>query len=176
MTEIGKEYGTALFMLACENNRQEEYAAALDELKKVFEENPEYMMFLASRSIPMSERLEAVEKAFAGNMPEEVVSYVQLLCEKGRISFFDESAEEYKHLLDESMKVSKAKITSATELSEDEKEALGNKLEKMSGNSVVMEYFIDESLIGGVVVEIDGKVLDGSVRSRLRDIKDVING
>ena len=176
MTEIGKEYGTALFMLACEKNSQEEYAKALDELRNVFEENPEYMVFLASRSIPMSERLAAVEKAFSGKLPEDVVSYVQLLCEKGRISFFDESAEEYKHLLDESMKVSKARITSAAELLDEEKEALKNKLEKMSGTSVVMEYFIDESLIGGVVAEIDGKVLDGSLRRRLRDIKDVING
>ena len=176
MTEIGKEYGTALFMLACEQDKKEEYAAALDELKRDFDENPDYIVFLSSLSIPLSERLGAIEKAFSGKIPEDVVSYVQLLCEKGRISFFYESAEEYGKLLDESMKVSKAKVVSAAELSEEEKKALKEKLENMNKTSVEMEYSVDEALIGGIIVEIDGKVMDGSLRSRLRDIKDVING
>lgn len=176
MTEISKEYGTALFMLACEKNTQEEYAVALDELMSVFEENPDYGAFLASLSIPVSEKLDAVEKAFSGRIPEDVVSYVQLLCEKGRIKHFADSVTEYKRLLDESKKVSKAKVTSATQLLESEKEALVEKLEKISGCVVETEYAVDESLIGGIVVEIDGRVIDGSVRSRLRDIKDVING
>lgn len=176
MTAIAKEYGTALFMLACEKNKQEEYAAALDELKSAFDDNPDYILFLTSLSIPLSERLEAIEKAFAGRLPEDVVSYMQLLCEKGRIGFFYEAAEEYRKLLDESMRVSKAKITSAAELSEEEKAALVKKLEDMNKTSVEAEYFVDESLIGGVVAEIDGKVMDGSLRSRLRDIKEVING
>ena len=176
MTETSKEYGTALFMLACEKKRQDEYAMALDKLICAFAENPEYIDFLASLSIPVSEKLEAVEKAFSGVVPEDVLSYVQLLCEKGRVRGFNDSAEEYKRLLDESKRVSKAKVTSAAELLESEKEALKDKLEKISKTSVELEYFVDEALIGGVVVEIDGKIIDGSLRSRLHDIKEVING
>ena len=98
------------------------------------------------------------------------------MCEKGRIKHFSDSVKEYKRLLDESKKVSKAKVTSATELLENQKEALKHKLEKISNTAVEMEYFIDESIIGGVVAEIDGKIMDGSLRSRLHDMKDVISG
>jgi len=175
MTEISKEYGAALFMLACEKDMKEEYGEALETLKRSFEENPEYLSFLASLSIPLSERLNAVEQAFSGKIPEDVVSYLQLLCEKGRISCFYDSAEEYKNLLDESKRISNAKITSAVELTDEEKEKLKNKLEAMTRSAVSMEYFIDESLLGGLIAEIDGKVLDGSLRTRLHDIKEVIN-
>ncbi|MBE7012093.1 MAG: ATP synthase F1 subunit delta [Ruminococcaceae bacterium] len=176
MTEISKEYGTALFMLACEKNSREDYALGIERLKDAFEENPEYLDFLASLSIPASEKIAAIERAFSGIVPEDVVSYVKLLCERGRIRCFIDSATEYKRLLDESKRVSVAKVTSATELLEKEKVALKNKLEKISKTSVEMEYLIDKSLIGGVIVELDGKIIDGSLRSRLQDIKEVING
>lgn len=176
MTEISKEYGTAMFMLACEKNLKEEYASALEEINIAFEENPEYPIFLASLSIPLSEKLNAIEEVFSEKVPTDVVSYVQLLCEKGRIKFFGDSVKEYRKLFDESKRVSKAKVISATELLENEKEALKKKLEKVNNTSVEMEYFVDESLIGGVVVEIDGRIMDGSLRSRLHDIKEVISG
>ena len=45
----------------------------------------------------------------------------------------------------------------------------------MSGGDVNMEYVVDSSIMGGVIVELDGKIMDGSLRHRLREVKDVIN-
>ncbi len=175
MAQISKEYGAALFMLACERDSKSEYGKALENVKSVFEQNPAYIEFLASPGIAKSERLEAVESAFGGNFPEDVVSFLQLLIEKGRMSCFFEAQEEYQNLLDASEHIQTAKISSAVELTADEKDALKKKLEAMSKNMVNMEYFIDESLLGGVVVEIDGRIIDGSLRKSLSDIKEVIN-
>jgi len=175
MTEISKEYGTALFMLACETDSKKEFGASLEAVAQAFRENPGYMEFLASPSIPKSERLAAIGEAFGGSCPQEIVSYVQLLCEKGRISCFFESAEEYMSLLDASEHVQTAKVTSAVELTADEKEALKKKLEELNKCTINMEYFIDESLLGGIIVETDGRIIDGSLRKSLRDIKEVIN-
>ena len=66
-------------------------------------------------------------------------------------------------------------MTSALELTEEEKTKLSSGLEKRFRSTVEAEYVIDESLIGGILIEADGKVIDGSVRTRLRDIKDVMN-
>ncbi len=175
MNDIGKEYGTALFMLACEENSQEEYAKALKTITGVFYDNPEYMDFLASHGISLSERLKAIETAFGDHVPSQVLSCVQLMCEKGRIENFFEAAEEYKALFDASKHISVAKVTSAVELTDDEKTGLYNKLKAMSGGEVATDYFVDESLIGGLIVELDGKIMDGSLRNRLREVKDVIN-
>ena len=175
MTEVSKEYGTALFMLACENNKKSEYAKGLSVIEEAFRENPEYPEFLSSPSIPLSERISAVDSAFSDSLPEEVVSYLKLLCEKSRINCFSESVEEYNALLTASEKITNAKIISALELNEEEKKKITEKLEKMLNSAVEAEYEIDGSIIGGVIIEADGKVFDGSIRSRLRDVKDVMN-
>ena len=175
MTETSKEYGTALFMLACENNKKDEYANGLSILVNTFKENPQYLEFLASPGISLAERLEALDSAFSDILETEVMSYIKLLCEKGRISSFFESCEQYNALLEESRRVTKVTVTCAVALTEEEKEKLVKNLENKFKSTVDAEYIIDESLIGGILVEADGKVLDGSVRTRLRDIKDVMN-
>lgn len=174
MTEISKEYGTALFMLACEKNAKKEYAEALATLQKVFTENPDYLPFLASPAVTLGERLSAIDKAFA-SLPEDMVSYVKLLCEKGRISCFFESAEVFYSLLQVSEEKLTAKVTSAVVLTDEEQSALITKLEALCHKDVTLECYIDETLLGGLLVEIEGKVLDGTLKSRLRDMKEVMN-
>ena len=175
MNDVSKEYGAALFMLACEENAKDEYGAALELLKSHFEQNPDYTEFLASPGIPLGERLSAIEAAFADAIPVNVLSYIQLMCEKGRIENFFEAANEYKALLDASKHISTAKVTSAVELNDDEKTKLHNRLKAMSGGDVNMEYSVDSSLLGGLIVELDDKIMDGSLRNKLREVKDVIN-
>lgn len=174
MTEISNEYGTALFMLACETKQKREFANGLNTIRKVFGETPEYEAFLASPGIPLEERLSAVEAAFVGSVPESVLHYLQLLCEKGRISCFLESVEVYHTLLAASEHISHATVTSAVELTESEKNKLKHKLEAMTKGQVMIHYVIDPSLLGGLIVEVDGKVMDGSLRHRLSEVKEVM--
>ena len=56
----------------------------------------------------------------------------------------------------------------------DEKSSLEEKLEKKSGHKVMMEYVVDESILGGLIVEMDGKIIDTSLKKHLKDVKDVI--
>lgn len=174
MTEISKEYGTALFMLACESGRQKEYGEALTLIASVFDENPEYTELLASPGVSMEERLAAIDGAFS-SLPEEVLSYLKLLCERGRIRGFAAAKEEYEQLLAASQHISHAKVISAVSLTEAEQAALGKKLESICHSAVAMEFSMDPSLIGGVIVEVDGRILDGSVRHHLNEVKDVIS-
>ena len=175
MTEIAKEYGSALFMLACEENEKQNYAKALGTCKHAFLEHPEYIELLSSPSIPLKERLSVIENAFSGVIPEHVLSYLQLLCEKGRMPYFMESVEEYQQLLDASERIVNAKVSSAVELTEEEKKKLISKLELMEKGKVRAEYFVDATLLGGLIVEVDGKVMDGSLRHRLHEVKEVMN-
>lgn len=175
MTEISKEYGAALFLLACEEDRKEAYGEALDTVLSVFSDCPQYSELLSSPGISLGERLAALDAAFAGAVPEQILSYLKLLCEKGRISCLTESIEEYRALLDAFSHTSKARITSAVPLSEEEKEKLLSRLSRLCGGTVQGEYAVDAAILGGLVIEVDGKVLDGSLRYRLQEIKGVMN-
>ena len=65
MAEIAKEYGTALFMLACDENEKKGYAEALEAVKNIFAEYPQYAELLSSPSIPLRERLSVIEQTFS---------------------------------------------------------------------------------------------------------------
>lgn len=175
MSEITSEYAKALFMLASEKECTEEYKNALETVDEVFKENPAYVDFLYTFAIPLEERLAALEKAFSLVLPRDVLSFLKILCEKKHITEFSECAQYYYTLYNKVDKISNVKVTSAIELTDSEKEQLKEKLEKSGNKTVVIDYVVDESIIGGLIVEADGKIIDSSIKKHLKDIKDVIN-
>lgn len=175
MAQVIKEYAMALFSLAQETDAVNEISEALDTVSAVMKENPEYTDFLASPNIPKSERAAAIEQAFSGSVPEHVVSFLSILCDRGRIRNLSECISEYRQLCDAANRISVAEISSAVELTENEKSALTKKLEKLCGNSVVLNCTVDPSLIGGMVVSVDGRIIDGSIRHRLHELKEVMH-
>ena len=83
---VAKEYSEALFILACEEKKEKEY---LDELKlteSLISENPEYMLLLSSPNVQTEEKLSVLENTFSNHLSESVMSFLLLLCEKGRIT------------------------------------------------------------------------------------------
>lgn len=174
MSEISNEYAKALFMLATEKECREEYKDALETVVGVFDENPVYMDLLSTFAIPIDERLNALEEAFSNAIPRDVLSFLKILCEKKHITEFYDCVKFYCELYNEIDMVSNAKVTSAVELTEDEKKALLEKLEKKSGKKIIVEYVVDKSIIGGLIVETDGKIIDSSIKKHLKDMKDVI--
>jgi len=165
----------ALFSLAAESHEEAAWGDALRIAAEVFEEEPDYLSLLSAPDIPRKEREEIVEKAFSA-LPVPVVSFLKLLSVTGHIRLFPECLEEYTALLSNLERVTSARVRSAVRLTDDEKKRLQEKLEKISGRKVTLILETDPSLIGGLVVEMDGKIIDGSIRSRLLDVKGVIGG
>ena len=175
MNGISTEYAVALFSLALEDNKAKEYGAAIESIGEIFREEPDYLELLSSPAIGVSERLSAIEAAFTGKYPENIVNFLMLLCEKGRRRVVGEIAEEYARLLSEHERVSDAVVTSAYPLDDAECEKLRAKLRSMLGHEVNITNVTDKSVIGGLVIEVDGKLIDGSIRGRLAGIKEVIS-
>lgn len=174
MTEIIREYAEAVYEIACEENSKREYAQVLQMLADTFSENPEYVEFLICPGIPLSERLKAVEEAFAGRVPEYILMFIQLLCEKGRIQLFSQCVAEYIKLVDDSENIAVARVTSAVKLTQPETDGIRLKLEKLIGKKIVMECITDPAIMGGVIIETEGRIIDGSLRRSLREVKEVI--
>lgn len=169
-----KEYAQALYTLSCEENIKEKVAEEIACVGKIFRENPDYLKLLSSPSVEMETRLALLESAFKEAVHEYVLSFLKLLCEKGHIGFYTECALEFKKLVDFSNKISKVKVTSAVELTKDEKAALLQKLEAKCGRTVELECSVDSSLLGGMVIVQDGRITDASLKRRLSEMKDVM--
>ena len=174
MTEISKEYAAAIFELSKEKSAEKDFLDALSLVESELAAEPEYSLLLSSPNIPIRERQHLIEQAFADKIPEYVLSFTELLLENGHMQSFSECVNEYEKMYKALSSVSSAHVVSAIELSNEEKTALIEKLEKLTGNTVAAEYEINESIIGGVIVNIDDKVIDGSIRHRLQEVKEVI--
>ena len=152
MSEIEKEYAKALFMIALESEMVTEYEKALDFIVDVFHETPMYMEFLINPGIALRDRLDAVDDAFSKIIPKDVISFLKLLCKKGNIRKFYDCTTQYKRLTDMFLNTSKAKIISAIELTIEEKKTIVEKLKKISGHTVIAEYIVDKSILGGIII------------------------
>ena len=174
MTEQSKAYAEALYALAAETGEEKACLDGLTLVLEVLADNPAYTELLASPAIPMAERNAVLEEAFGGRVPEQVLSFVGVLCAHGAVRSLPDCGAEYRRLYEAAVSLSTATVTSAVPLTEEQKALLRQKLEKISGRTVILACAVDESLLGGVTVQLDGKVLDGSLRRRLHDVKEVM--
>ena len=175
MTEMSKSYADALFSLALETNTVFETLMTLKAMRDGLYGTEGALDLLASSSIPMDERCAVLEKAFGDVQPEHVMSFVGVLVQHGHIRELNDCVEAYTALHDEHARLSTAYVTSAVELTEGEKAKLIEKLSQKLGRTIHLECAVDPSLLGGLVVQIDGKVIDGSLKHRLHEIKEVMN-
>lgn len=175
MTATGNNYAEALFMLAREENLVDDFYEGLKTAKGIFDENPEYLQFLSTPSILKSERTAALSQAFSGKINEHVLSFLQLLCEHGKAESFNECVAEYERLREWAAGAVEAVAKTAVELTNEQKAQLIAALEKRTGKSVTLKTVIDKSLLGGIAVEIDGEILDGSVKLNLKRAREVIS-
>jgi F-type H+-transporting ATPase subunit delta len=174
MSDRNKEYAEALFALAAETKQEKAYLEALQVVGDALTAEPDYVDLLAAPSVPVSERTALLEQAFGDVVPEQVLSFLQIVCAHGQIRTLPDCIEEYHRLYQAAVAMSTAYVTSAVALTDDQKARLGEKLAAKFGRRIDLVCTVDEHLLGGITVRLDGVVLDGSLRRRLQAVKDVI--
>ena len=174
MTEMSKAYADALYSLAMDCGTEEETLEGLRMVLKHLREVPGAMDLLASPSIPKEERAAVLDQAFVG-LQEPAMGFLHVLTGKGHIRQLEECIKAYAELHDSARKLATAVVKSAVELTEEEKNTLKSKLEQKLGRTIRLECSMDPSLLGGLVVQVDGRIIDGSLKHRLHEIKEVMN-
>ena len=174
MNETGREYASAIFEIALEEDIRNEIYDSLALVKRVFRRERNYIDFLMSPAIPSSERVEALQQSFGGQINDHVLGLLTVMTLKGHIRYIFDCIEAFRVLYRESTAKSDAYVTSAVELTDEEKDKLKATLTKRSGHKVYMRYKIDPKLMGGLIVEMDNYRYDGSLRHKLKEIKEVM--
>ena len=175
MTDMSKSYADALFSLALESDTLDKTLAELTELRDGIMNTPDALELLASPSIPKDERCAVLDRAFGDIQPEHVMGLVHVLVRHGHIRALDGCLKAYTQLYDSARKLSTAFVTSAVELPQAAKDELAEKLSRRLGRTIRLECAVDPALLGGLLVRVDGKVIDGSMKKQLHEIKEVMN-
>ena len=175
MTETSRSYADALFPLAVEAGSVRETLDALKIARDELYHTEGALDLLASPAIPKDERLAVIEKVFSDTLPQHVVSLVCVRCANGVIRELDDTVNAFAELHDAAMKLSTARVVSAVALSPVQQAELTAQLAKQLGRTIRLECEVDASIMGGMIVYVDGKVIDGSLRHKLQQIKEVMN-
>lgn len=126
---------------------------------------------LANPSIPLQTRLATAEATFGGLVGRQALNLIGLMLRRGRIEELPRLASEYRRLDDERQGITHATATSASSLTDDEVRALTQRLEHYTGGRIALDVEVDPSLLGGLVVRVGDRLIDGSVRSRLERLR-----
>ena len=175
MTEYARVYGGSLYDLAAEEQLTDAIKDELIQIKAIFRENPDYLKLLSEPSIKKEDRTKLIEEAFGGQAERYLVSFMKLLCERGIISELEGCCDEFVRRYNADHNIAEAVVTSAKALNNDQLTALKSKLEKVSGKNINIVQKVDESVLAGIKVELEGKQLDGTVTGRLADLSKKLN-
>ena len=171
MTKTAELYGGSLYDLAVEEKNSAAMMEELTGIQEIFKENPEYMRLLSEPSIPRAERLSLIDQAFDGQVHPYVNNFMKVLCREGLIRELTGCIAQFRSRFYKDQNIAEAVVTSAVPLNEKQISALLEKLEKMSGKTILLQQKVDAKVIGGLKVEVDGKQLDGTLENRISTVR-----
>jgi F-type H+-transporting ATPase subunit delta len=127
---------------------------------------------LANPSIPIDQRSAALTALLTDTVSPPVLNLIQLLLRRGRIDGLARVAGEFGRLDDRRQGLTHATVTSAAKLTPDELRELTQRLEQSTGGHVALDTQVDPSLLGGLIVRVGDRLIDGSVRGRLERLRN----
>tara|TARA_Y100001933_G_C18879171_1_gene513288 strand:+ start:380 stop:922 length:543 start_codon:yes stop_codon:yes gene_type:complete len=169
---VSTTYAQALFEVAMELDKLDQIKDELGFINESFKEHPEFYEVFRTPKINKEERKDIITKVFDGKVSSEVMNFMKILIDKRRGTAISGIYNEYVDMVDDHKGVVKAVVESAIPLTDEEQKALTEKLAKVTGQEIHLSSVVNPEVIGGIVVKIGDKVIDGSVKSRLNIMKD----
>jgi F-type H+-transporting ATPase subunit delta len=169
ISAISRRYAKALVEMGAGQKMVERYGDELGNVSSAFAVEEYLRLILESPTFSMEKKkaiLADLMKAL--ELSPGMQNFLGLLLEKDRLKFLPQIEKDYRRFADELSGVLRARVISAAELGKEQRAAIG------AGKQVKLKVEIDPSLIGGIQVEVGGKVFDGSVRTQLRRIEDTL--
>lgn len=172
---IARRYAKALVQLASEEGAVEKCLAELTAFEGVLAANPDLRGILTSPAYRVEVKREIVRDLLARlSLAATPANFLLLLIDRNRLDYLSQIIASYGTFADELSGVVRPTLTSAIPLDAGQVEEIKQTLAKSTGKKVVLTVEVDPSLIGGVVTKIGDKVYDGSVKTQLARIEDIL--
>ena len=173
VSALTRRYAKALVELGVEQQAVETYGRELASIKEVLSREALFRQLLDSPTLAMEKKAAMLtDLSVVLELSEGMGKFLGLLLSKGRIGYLGQIEENYRRQADELSGILSAKITSASELDDLQRQAIATGLEKQTGKQVAVTVKVDADLIGGLQAEIGGRLFDGSVKTQLKRIEE----
>lgn len=169
---IAMTYGKALFEAAMELDQVCEIEDELKALDEIFRAEETFMRLLGNPAVTAKEKKSMVKQVFGSGVREEVLSFLYILIDHDRFGQYHAIVKNYLKRKDAWRNEAYGKIYSAEPLSAEELAAFEEETGKLLGKKVTLKNRIDPSILGGVRVQVAGKMIDATVKSALEGLRD----
>lgn len=166
-TTVARNYGDVLFELAEKHGAHEEYAAALDELVSLLEQEARLRTFLETPKLSSEEKKDVLRSVLSERVPRPFLVFLMIVIDKRRQRLLPLIAEEYRRLVDRKFNRLDVEVVLASEPDERLEEEIRSGLSEKLGRTIVPRFRIQPEIIGGAIVKYGDNVIDGSLRRQL---------
>ena len=170
---VATVYAAALFDLAVEEGKSREVLQQMQVLDGVFREEPDFIRLLCSANVPKTERCQILD-SLRGKTEPCILNFMKLLTEKGYMRHFSACCKEYRALYNEANGILEVRAVSAVPLTSAQEDRLRGKLADMTGKEICLLCTVDETVLGGMRLDYDGKRLDDTLQHRLESIRSLL--
>lgn len=168
---VSKTYSSALFEVAVEMDMVDQILAEYEFVNNSLDEYPDFEGILTSPKVTEVEKKQILEETYGSQISSELLNFFKLLVDKKRSDVLKEAFGDYKVLVDEHKGLIIARVESSVPLDAKEIEALESKLNELTGQTVTVNNVINPDIMGGLVVKVGDKIIDGSVKRKLDSLR-----
>lgn len=165
-------YARAILAVASAESNGAQIEDEIYRFSQVLQSSEELKSTLSDASIPSARRQQIVEDLLDGQATQATVALVSMIVAAGMGSDIKAIADRVIGLGAESRDKAVAEVYSVVDLSSDQQQRLAAALKSATGKDVEMKIIIDESVMGGLLVQIEDEVIDGTVRTRLKQLRE----
>jgi len=169
---VANVYSEALFDVAIEENKVDQLFEELKQVTDLFKEFPEFFELFKTPKISIEDKKKTVEEVFGGKISSEMMNFLKTVLDKRRSSAIFSIKNEFDEKVFTHKGIEKATVESAVALDDAQLKELEEKLSAMTGKVIQLKNQINPEVVGGLLLRVGDKVVDGSIRKRLNDMKD----
>lgn len=167
-----RPYATALFEIAKEQDKTEEFADQVRVVIDTIEENDQYMELLLHPKVTQEEKIELINTVFNQKVADEIAGILNVILHKGRQNVLLDILKEFLMMVNEHLGILKATVTSAVELNEKQLRQIKVNIQKTTDKEVDLHAVVDQSIIGGMIIRVGDNVVDASIAGRIQELKE----
>ena len=168
---IARNYAEALFELGEQHGETERYVDLIDALVFAFETEPSVRTAIESPQVPRELKVKILNQALDAFAPDRFIRFLAAVVKRGRQNLLPLIGSVYGELLDDKLNRLRASVTLAREPDAALREAVRRKLSEAMGKEVLPQFRTDPAILGGVILRMRDRIIDGSLRRRMMRLR-----
>ena len=169
-SQVGRRYSKAIFEIAEEKNQVKEIYEMLNSAMVLYRTDKEFKNFILNPLIDNEQKKSVLSEIF-GKDNSENLNILLYILDKGRMNCIKYIVAEYLKIYYRKNRILDVKATFTKELTDEKKKKLIDKLSQKTGKEINLEIKIDKDILGGGIIKIGDKIIDGSIRRELDNWK-----